>query len=175
MRPGVPGLGHGLEPLLRSPRLGSKAKDRHQLRGKGYSPALHTAPGPHLSLAAPLTSRWLWSQPGVPCCRKGETWSLSCPYLSTIVARGTVGPAGTSRTWGTLHTTFTGETSLALGEKDGHVLVAPGAGPSTGHRWGQQRLYLLLLRRGQGHQGLQEHPEAEGGTDMSKGHRGPQP
>ena len=47
----------------------------------------------------------------------GETWSLCCPYLSTIIARGTIGPTGTSRTGGTLHTTLTGETSLALAEK----------------------------------------------------------
>ena len=126
-------------------------------------------PTPVLSPHPSPTSSWLWSQPGIPHHRKGETWSLCCPYLSTIIARGTVGPTGTCRTGGPLHTTLAGETSLALEGKDRAHEVAPETGPSTGHVGGSSKgLYLLLLQRGRGHQRLQEHPEREGGTDSEQ-------
>lgn len=71
-----------------------------------------------LSLHPSPASSWLWSQPGGPHHRKGETWSPYCPYLSTIVARSTIGPTGTCRTGRPLHTTLAGETSLSLERKD---------------------------------------------------------
>lgn len=49
---------------------------------------------------------------------KGETWTPCCPYLSTIVAGGTIGPTGTCRAGRPLHTTLAGEASLALEGKD---------------------------------------------------------
>lgn len=71
-------------------------------------------------------------------------------HLGTIIARSTVGPAGTSRTGGTLHTTLARETSLALEGKDVHVTAAPEAWPSLGHREGARKNPLTLAPEGPG-------------------------
>ena len=158
-----------LRPLLIPAGLGAQDKEKHQLRGMASNPELRAAQGPHpvqFPCHPSPTSRGLWAQPGTPRLKRGWTWSPCCPHLSTIISRGTIGSPGTCRAGGALHAAFTGETSLALEEKNGGH-----DGCSRDRHLGGQlgrsskELYLLLLQRGRGHQGRQEHPEGEGGTE----------
>lgn len=53
-------------------------------------------------------------------------------------------------------------------------MAAPETGPRAGHSGrNSQEFYLLLLQRGRGHQGHQEHPEGEGGQRVSQPHLRP--
>lgn len=112
---------------------------------------------------------------GIPCCSRGETWSVCCPHLSTIIARGTIGTTGTSRTWRTLHTTLTRETSLALEGKEGRRMTAvPETGPSFSFSMGAAKGSTYSCTRGaRGTEVSRNTLKGREGQTVSKVHLGP--